>query len=93
MHECLDRFEAGLRAGACRVRSLMQAYRNNYGVLINAKDAGDDSLARAASKADDALEDLVCYCHRAMRRYRGDVQRATMACATEYQRIRDVVRY
>jgi len=93
MHAHLDHWEAGLRSGVCRPRSLIRAYRDNYGVLINAKDAGLDRLASLAERADDALEHLIVRCSSAMRHARGDVRRATAECAREYQRMRPMVRY
>ena len=93
MHAHLRDFEGSLMRGVCSVRSLVKAYRDNYGVLINAKDAGLDQLAHASAVADQALEDLIVFCRAAAARSMGSATVAAAECAGEYARLRDVIVY
>lgn len=93
MQRHLRRFETGLDRGVCRIQALMRAYRDNYGVLINAKDAGMEEAAERAEQANAALEHMVGQCYAAMRRACGEVLPAVRSCAAEYRRIRPILYY
>jgi len=93
LHRCLAAFEQGLACGVCRDRELYRAGIANYGVLINAKDAGLDQLATAATVAGQALEDLNSFCRAAALKSNGKALVAAQACAREYARLRDMIVY